>query len=245
MIPISVCILTKNNEATIKKTLDSVKEFEVILLDNGSEDNTLEIAKRYSNVVVHKTVNKGFGALRNEIVAHASNDWILALDSDEWISEKLLDELRILQLSPACVYDMPRNNFYNGRHIKGCGWHPDRVIRLYHKNQTRYQDDLVHESVITHGLTLKHLQGPLIHTPYRSTSDFLHKMELYTTLFAKQHQGKKSASFSKALFKALFTFFRSYILQRGFIDGKEGFEISLYNANVAFYKYQKLSEYNK
>ena len=243
---ISVCILTKNASQTLAKTLDSVQNFpEVILLDNGSTDDTLAIAKHYPNVRIETSPFIGFGPLRNYAATFAKNDWILALDSDEIISPLLAKEISDLQLSPNCVYAIPRRNFYNGKWIRGCGWHPDRVIRIYHKNQTNYGNAQVHESVDASNMKVVRLKNPLIHTPYLSTSDFLSKMQHYTTLFAEQNKGKKNGSFEKALMHALFALLKSYIFKGGVLDGKEGLIISLYNANTAFYKYLKLSEKNK
>ena len=243
---ISICILTKNAAQTLAKTLDSVQTFpEILLLDNGSTDDTLAIAERYPNVRIETSPFIGFGPLRNCAAKLAKNNWILALDSDEIISPLLAQELSELQLNPNCVYEIPRRNFYNGKWIRGCGWHPDRVIRIYHKIHTNYGNAQVHESVDTSNMKIVRLKHPLFHTPYRSTSDFLSKMQHYTTLFAEQNKGKKNASFGKALFHALFALFKSYLLRGGILDGKEGLIISIYNANTAFYKYLKLSETNK
>jgi len=243
---ITVCFLAKNSEATIAKALHSVQEFpEVIVLDNGSIDQTIPMAHSFPNVRVIHTVFKGFGPLRNEAVSHASNDWILALDTDEEISPKLLEEIRGLELSPGTVYSMPRKNYYNGKHIKGCGWHPDRVIRLYNRQATKYSDADVHESVIASHLEVRQLKAPIVHVPFRTTTEFLAKMQHYSTLYAKQHAETKRSCITKALTHSFFAFCRSYFLQRGFLLGAEGFIISLYNSNTVFYKYVKLWEENK
>lgn len=240
---ITVCILTKNAQETLPSCLESVRQFpEVLILDSGSTDATLSIAKKYSNVSIHETQFIGFGSMRNKLAALAHNDWILALDSDEVVSDNLIKEIFNLTLNENFAYSMPRNNFYRGKRIRGCGWSPDRVARLYNRNTTRYHEAMVHESL--EAKNLFHLHSPLLHTPYRTTEDFLAKMQHYSTLFAKQYQGKKKSSFQKAVCHALFSFFRSYVLKYGFIDGANGLVISLYNANCAFYKYLKLNELN-
>jgi glycosyltransferase involved in cell wall biosynthesis len=240
---ITVCILAKNAEQTIQAALDSVQFFsEVLIFDTGSTDETLTIARKYTNVTIHQTPFSGFGPLRNTIAACAKNDWIFALDSDEIVTPALNQEIKLLPLSPSFAYVMSRHNFYNKKRIKGCGWNPDRVARLYHRGYNRFSEDFVHESIQTKNLIL--LQSPLLHTPYRSTKDFLAKMQHYSTLFAEQYQGKRTSSFKKALGHAIFAFFRSYLFKRGILDGSEGFTISLYNANTTFYKYLKLSEVN-
>ena len=241
---ISVCILTKNSSETLKKTLDSLLNFsEVLILDTGSTDNTVAIAKNYPNVQIFSEPFSGFGMLRNKIAKKAKNDWILAIDSDEILSTDLFKEISLLKLSENTVYEIPRINFYNGKKISGCGWGSDTVYRLYNKKIYQFSSDEVHESIKTKK-TLR-LKSPLYHTPYRSTEDFLKKMQHYTTLFAKQNVGKKQSSFLKAFLKAIFSFFRSFILKGGFFDGKEGFVISLYNSNTTFYKYLKLKEENE
>ena len=243
---ISVCILTKNCASTIGKTLDSVRSFpEVILLDNGSTDETLLITKKYPNIKIFTSPFLGFGPLRNKAALLAQHDWILALDSDELLPPPLIEEIKNLHLTPDFIYSLPRHNFYNQKQIKGCGWHPEHVIRLYHRSTTSYSPSQVHESVISKNLKVIQLKHPLLHTPYRTTFDFLSKMQYYSTLFAEEHKGRKNSSFAKALAHGFFAFFRSYFLKLGFIDGKEGFIISFYNGSTSFYKYIKLKEVNE
>lgn len=241
---ISLCILAKNAQETLGATLDSAKSFsEIVFLDTGSTDQTLIIAENYPNVKIFQIPFKGFGPLRNEAAAKAKNDWILALDCDEVLSPPLLREIAALSLDPTYAYSIPRHNFYNGKQIKGCGWHPEQVVRLYHRKQTHFSDSLVHEALIAQ--SVQKLRSPLLHTPFRSTAEFLAKMQHYSTLFASQNQSRKKSSFTRAVFHGLFAFVRSYFLKRGIFDGKEGLIISLYNANTTFYKYIKLDEMNR
>ncbi len=238
---ISVCILTKNASATLRKTLESVRSFpEVAILDNGSTDDTCAIASTFPNVVIHHSPFIGFGPLRNHLARLASHDWILALDSDEVLSPQLIEELHHLKLDPNLAYLLPRHNYYNNRRIRGCGWENEAVARLYHRDLARFSESQVHESL--QASALQKLRHPLLHTPYRTTSDFLAKMEHYSTLFAQQNRGKKKSSLTKAMIHAAYAFFRSYILKRGIFCGSEGFLISLYNANTTFYKYIKLRD---
>jgi glycosyltransferase involved in cell wall biosynthesis len=240
---ISICIITKMSAKTLTQTLDSTLPFsEVVILDNGSTDETLQVARRYPNVKWVESPFIGFGPLRNLAATHASKEWILALDSDEILSPPLIEELETLQLRRTSVYAILRHNFYRGKRIRGCGWQNESVIRLYNRGVTGYRNQAVHESVDADALQVVRLKSPLLHTPYRSVSCFLEKMERYTTLFAEEKKG--SSSIYKAIGHGLFAFFRSYVLKRGFLDGKEGFEISLYNGNTAFYKYLKLMEVN-
>jgi len=241
---ISVCILTKNASATLPATLESVRAFpEVVILDNGSTDQTEQIARSFPNVRYFSAPFIGFGPLRNQAATLARSDWILALDSDEVLSPPLVEEILRLKLEKQSAYSIPRHNFYNGKQIRGCGWGGEQIARLYHRSHARYSEAQVHESLIAP--RIDSLCSPLLHTPYRSTADFLSKMQHYSTLFAQQYRHKKSSSLSKAIFHALFAFFRSYILKGGLFCGSEGFTISIYNANTAFYKYLKLAEENQ
>lgn len=242
---ISVCILTKNSSATLRETLASVSSFdEVVILDNGSRDHTLEIARTFANVKIYEEPFVGFGRLRNLAAEKASHDWILALDSDEELSPALQKEIRELNLQRRQVYALSRHNFYQSKRIRGCGWDSDRVIRLYHRGDTEYNEAPVHEAVKQKQMQAIQLRAPLLHTPYRSTEEFLAKMQHYSSLFAEQYKGKRTSSFQKALWKGFFSFFRSYFLQKGIFLGKAGFIISVYNGNTTFYKYLKLAEKN-
>ena len=244
MMMISVCILTKNAGHTLKMTLESVRAFsEVILLDNGSTDHTLEIAAHYPNVQIHKSPFIGFGALRNKAAKLAKNDWIFALDSDEILSPPLLAELEKLVLDERWAYLFPRHNYLHGKRIRGCGWDPEHVARLYHRNRTQFSESQVHESLMAKEL-LK-IPFPILHTPYRTTEDFLSKMQHYSTLFAEQNRGRKKSSFWIALAHGSYAFFRSFLFKRGIFCGTRGLVISFYNASTTFYKYLKLAERNK
>lgn len=245
MLPsmITVTILSKNSAATLSTTLDSTTSFaEVLLLDTGSTDATLQIASRYSHVQIVQTKFDGFGKTHNEASSLASHDWILSLDSDEVLSPPLLASLQTLQLDPHCVYSIQRKNYLRGKWIRWCGgWHPDWVVRLYNRKSTRFSDDAVHEKVLTSSLSVTPLIGYIEHTPYRSVSDFLIKMETYSTLFVQQHRKTKRSSVLKALLHGACAFWKSYLFKRGFLGGAEGLVISLYNGHTAFYKYLKLA----
>lgn len=238
---ISVTMLTKNSAKQLPKVLDALKSFdEVVIFDTGSTDATLEIARGYPNCTIHQSPFIGFGACHNRASAIARHDWILSIDSDEVMTEELLSELQALRKEPEKVYAVSRHNIYNGKHIRWCGWHPDFQVKLYNRKKSSYSEAKVHEAVQTEGMEVVKLKGKVIHTPYETTADFLDKMQRYSTLFAEQWKGKKRGSLSKAIFHCLFAFFKSYFLKRGFMGGQEGFIISVYNANTAFYKYLKL-----
>jgi len=244
---ITVTILTRNNEDTLKATLESVRGFsEVLIWDSGSTDRTLEIAQTFLNVTIRRGPFEGFGPTHNLASNAALHDWILSLDSDEVLSYELSQEILNLKLDPNCTYSILRHNYFNGKRIKWCGgWHPDWVVRLYYRKMTAFSDAPVHEKILTEKLKIARLKHPMLHYPYRQIGDFLGKMQTYSTLFAKQNRGKKNSSLLAAICHSWFAFFKSYILKRGFLGGKEGFIISLYNGHTAFYKYLKLDEANR
>ncbi len=240
---ISATILTKNSEETLAASLASLKNFpEVLILDTGSTDRTLKIASSFPNVRIVKETFQGFGNTHNLASNHASYDWILSIDSDEVLSPELSSEILKTALDPRTVYSLDRHNHFQDKHIRCCaGWHPDRIVRLYHRKTTQFTEDHVHEKIIISDLKIIPLRNRLIHTPYRTIEEFLNKMQFYSTLFAEQNSGKKQSSLSKAIGHGLAAFLKSYFLKRGFLGGREGFIISLYNGHTAYYKYLKLA----
>lgn len=243
---ISCVIIAKDAEKTIIETLKSLEEFhEVILYLNNSSDNTKKIAQSFKNVKIVEGKFLGFGPTKNKACAYASNDWILSLDSDEVLVQKNIDEISALVLKNNTLYKIKRDNYYNKKLIRCCGWENDKVIRLFNKTQTAFCDNLVHEYILKKNLHVMELKTPIKHYPYENSVQLIQKMQNYSNLFAQNQQGKKSSSTLKAFAKASFTFFKSYILQKGFLCGSEGLLISITNANTTFYKYIKLAELNK
>jgi len=243
---ISVTILIKNGERRLKEVLHALHKFdEVILYDTGSTDKSLAIAKSYPNVVIYQREFSGFGPAHNAAAALAKHEWILSLDADEVLSEELAKEIFETPRKPNTVYALPFHNFYNGKHIKWCGWYPESHIRLYNKNETAFSEAMVHEGVIRNGNKEVKFSHPVHHYSYDSISDFLIKMERYSTLFAKQYRHKRKSSPFIAFRHGAAAFAKSYILKKGFLGGFEGFVISAYNGHTAFYKYLKLYQENK
>lgn len=253
MIKASATILVKNAQAHIKECLESLRDFdEIILLDNQSEDDTLKIAKEfnesYKNLKIYQSEFIGFGALKNLALSYATNEWIFSIDSDEVLEKECLDFLKDFFKSPPSkdiILALPRKNLYKNEWIKASGWYPDYVIRVFNKNYTKFNENIVHESVIVpKDAKLKRLEAGLKHYAFDSVSALLKKLDRYTELYAEQNKGKKQSSISKAILHGFFSFFKNYLLKKGFLYGYKGFLISTCNALGSFFKYIKLYEMN-
>jgi glycosyltransferase involved in cell wall biosynthesis len=244
---ISATILAKNGKKHIEEVLSSLQFLdEVVLLDNGSTDGTTEIAAKFANVKIYTQEGfEGFGKAHQAMEALANNDWILSIDADEVVSQALADEILSEPLDEQTVYKIRFDNYYMGQHIKGCGWSPDYKYRLYNRKVTGFDDREVHENIKLGGLKIKELKASAKHYSFDSAADFLRKIQNYSELYAKEYRGKKSSSPSKALFRSIFAFFKSYILQKGCLDGYGGFIVSCYSAQWVFWKYIKLYEINR
>ncbi|NHQ59889.1 glycosyltransferase family 2 protein [Chlorobium sp. BLA1] len=241
---ISVTILTKDSAAFLAECLGALEAFtEVVVVDNGSTDDTIAIASRFRNVRLFEHPFTGFGPMKNIAVDKAANDWIFSVDSDEIVTPELTAEILNLKLDSSRIYAVGRDNHYRRRLICGCGWQNDQVQRLFNRKRTRYDDKLVHEGLkMDDQLQTELLEGRLNHYPYDNASQLIQKMQHYSTLWAEESLGRKKASPFKALFYGVLTFFKSYLFKKGWLYGYEGLLISISNANGVFYKYIKLYE---
>ncbi|WP_323669560.1 glycosyltransferase family 2 protein [Aliarcobacter butzleri] len=242
---ISVVVLAKNNQKTIEKTLSALVEFDdVVVYDNGSTDDTIEIVKKFSNVNLIEGEFKGFGWTKNQAASFAKNDWILVVDSDEVIDKELLKELKEKILDNNCVYKLNFKAFYKDIQIKHCGWNNQKIKRLYNKSVTSYNSNDVHEDIITDNLKIEILRGNVEHYSYQAISEFVIKADRYSSLFAQNNVGKKSSSPAKAFFNGLYSFIKTYFFKQGFRDGYVGLIIAFSHMVTNFYKYIKLYELN-
>jgi glycosyltransferase involved in cell wall biosynthesis len=242
---VSATVLTKNSDKLIADCLASLDAFpEVIVLDNGSTDRTLEIASGFSNVRIHRSEFIGFGPLKNLAASLASNDWIFSVDSDEIVSPALAKNILGHKLTSKQVGTVHRRNHYRGRLIDACGWQNDISKRLYNRRHTRFSETLVHESLVGDAEYIR-IVGDLAHFPFDSASELLEKAQFYSTLYARENRFRKHSSVVKAIAKSAATFIRDHVFKLGFLYGQDGLLIAASNANGAFYKYAKLAEENQ
>jgi len=243
---ISVTIIVKDGEKRLSSVLEALKPFdEVVVVDTDSKDRTREIASSFVNVHLFSEKFCGFGKTHNVASSHATHDWILSIDADEIVTEELAEEILSLKLNKDSVYALPRHNYFNGKRIRWCGWDPQSVVRLYHRKKTAFSEVMVHEAVKEEECKVKQLKHPINHYPYDSISDFIEKMERYSTLFAEQNRLKRKVTPAGAFFRGVYRFFYSYFVRLGFLGGFEGFVISSADAITCFYKYLKLCHANQ
>ncbi len=244
---ISAVMIVKNGERYLEQCLQSLEDFdEVVMLDSGSTDRTAEIAGRFPNVNLQQGEFTGFGQTKNRAAELAKHDWVLSIDSDEVLTPELSQEIRGLSLDENRVYRFARRSHYNGKFIRGCGWYPDRILRLYNRKRTGFNDNRVHESIqVKQGMSIADLKCEIEHFPYDSAASLVDKFQFYSTLFAEQNKGKRSSSPTKAVLHGLAAFVKGFVLRRGVLDGYEGLTISLCQGLAAYFKYIKLYEANQ
>lgn len=240
---LSITVITKNEQATIRRCLDSVAwAGEIVVLDAASSDDTARIAAECGGKVHVASDWPGFGAQKNRALALATGDWVLSLDADEWVTPELRAEIERSLAAPGdhAAFKIPRLSSYCGRFMRHSGWWPDHVIRLFRRGQARFSDDMVHERLIVDG-SVGVLREPLRHEAIRDLDEALVKMNAYSTAGAMMQHGRgKNATLAGAVWHGAWTFFRTYVLRAGFLDGREGFMLAVSNAEGAYYRYLKL-----
>lgn len=240
-IQISATIITFNEERNIARVIESLRCCdEILVLDSGSNDRTVEIATKLGARVVEATWH-GYAAQKNIAAELAAHDWILALDADESVSEALEAEIwQIKKSGPKYDgYTVPRLAQYLGRWILHSGWYPDRKVRLFNRKKAKWIGQFVHESVTVEG-SIGHLKSNLLHFTCDSLSEHLRSMDRYTTLAAQEVASReKQVTFGRLLFDPAWTFFKTYVVQGGFFDGFEGLAIAYMAALYNFVKYAK------
>ena len=238
---ISATIITFNEERNVARVIESLRCCdEVVVVDSGSSDRTVEIATKLGARVI-ETNWRGYAGQKNFAAERAENDWILSLDADESLSEALeADIWQLKKNGPRFeAYSMPRLAQYLGRWILHSGWYPDRKVRLYDRRRARWVGDFVHESVQVDG-SIGHINSTVLHFTCDSLSEHLRTMDRYTTLAAEEIVARgRQVGWSDLLLDPAWTFTRSYVVKRGFLDGAEGLAIAWMAALCSFLKYAK------
>ena len=243
MPTLSAILITRNEEANLEDCLASLDGLatQIVVVDTQSTDRTLVIAQRYGALISSPTDWPGFGPQKNRALDLASEDWVLSLDADERLTPELRAEIKgVLDKPQTDCYAIPRLSWYCGRFMRHSGWTPDYVDRLFKRGSARFSTDLVHERLIPKGPVLR-LKNQMLHYSFMNLAQVQEKMERYSTASAQQAFARgKTASPLKAILHGAWSFFRTYILRAGFLDGPQGFSLALANAKGSYLRYIKL-----
>ncbi len=242
--PVSVVLIALNEEQHIGEVLATLAwADEIVVVDSGSTDNTVAIARRFTDHV-HHVPWRGFGPQKQAAVELAANDLIFSIDCDERVTPELAHEISVLAARDDRLdgYSVPRRTFVGKSEIRHCGWYPDRTVRFFDRRQARFSDSMVHERVVVSG-TIGECRHHLLHYSFNGFSDMLRKMNSYTDAGAEQLQAKgRRATLFDITCRPLYTFLRTYFLYLGFLDGFAGYLVSVSNSVSVFAKYAKLME---
>ncbi len=241
---LSVIVVAMNEAHDIRDCVDSVRglAMETIVFDSGSTDGTPDLC-RALGARVFETDWPGDGPQKNRALDIATGDWVLCLDADERVGDELRLEIEHLleHGTTHAAFSTPRRSSFCGRFMKHSGWWPDRIERLFRRGSARFTDVRTHTRLVIEG-TVGRFNGPIIHIAIGDLQEALDKANSYSTSGAltMAENGKRS-SLGKALGKGLWAFIRTYIIRCGFLDGAEGFMLSVTNAEGTYYRYAKLA----
>ncbi|OGD65730.1 hypothetical protein A3F08_02930 [Candidatus Berkelbacteria bacterium RIFCSPHIGHO2_12_FULL_36_9] len=248
MIPkISVAIIAFNAEKYLLQVLTSAEKIAeeiVVVIDDKTTDKTEQIAKKFkARIYLKKWL--GYAKQKNFALINAKNNWVLSIDSDEVIDEKLLKNIRQADFSKFEGFYLSRKNFFGNKWVKHCGWYPDYQLRLFKKNKMLFEEKDVHEKVKSSG-KIGYLEGDILHFTYTSGKDYFEKISEYTALDAKiLYNKKRKWSVFYQLFKPLKEFWQMYVIEKGYLDGMLGLKICLYSAYYKYLVAKKLRAYLK
>src|SRR5579864_505894 len=240
-MPLSAVIITRNAASQLESCLKSlVFTDEIVVVDSGSTDGTVGLAAHHGARVLQKEW-LGFGPQKQFAVEAARHDWVLCLDADEAVGDKLRGEIVAELKAPrGFAYAMPRCNRFLGRWLRHGEGYPDWSLRLFHRAHANWSSDAVHEKVVTKAPVLK-LSGDLLHDSAETLERYLDKQNRYTTLQAESmHAAGKRAGALRMMASPLLRFFKFYFLRLGFLDGMPGLVHVAIGCMKSFNKYAKL-----
>jgi glycosyltransferase involved in cell wall biosynthesis len=250
---ISVALITHNEEANLARTLESVQPLlcdgqgEIIVVDSGSGDRTVEIARSYDAKVFSEPW-KGFAAQKNSAMSKAIGDWILQLDADESLEPQLADEIKhALQSNPKVQgFFIPRKNLFLGKWITRGGYYPDPKLRLLRRGRGQFEEHGAHPTIKISGPTGQ-LQHALIHNAYPTLRSYIDHMNSYSSMGAEFAVAGRPCEFSVSdiVLRPILTFIYNYFFRLGFLDGREGLLLHLYHSAYVSWKYAKAWEFSR
>ena len=244
MEKLSVTIITKNEEKNIGRCLESLKwADEIVVVDTGSTDRTVEICRQFTDRIYNESWH-GYGKQKNICAGHTKNRWVLNVDADEVVTPESAQEIQdILKTGPQYpVYHLPRKNFFGDRWVRFGGWYPDRILRLYDKNEIAFSEVQVHER-LSPDENAGSLKNPLIHYSYSNREDYVQRQDRYSTLYAQEKRAIGfHANWTHLYLRPPLTFLKNFLLKKGFMDGSLGFFLA---KNAAVYTYRKYAKTQK
>jgi len=245
MPKLSAAIITLNEETRLPACIKSLQFVdEVIVVDSGSRDKTVSIAKDLG-AKVYQEQWLGYGKQKQLAIDYCSNDWVIILDADERIPQKTASSICKAVQDPGgnVSFQLPRKNLFLGRWIKHAGWWPDYVVRIINKHKCQMSSHIVHESIVSSGPTGT-ITEPIEHYATQNLSHTMEKMNAYSSAGAREmHDKGEGASYSKAFARGAWAFFYNYFFRLGLLDGGPGFIIAVSDATNKFFKYAKLTEF--
>lgn len=241
---LAAVLIVKNEEAHLRACLETLSwADEIVVVDAGSVDATRDIASAFTDKVVVEDDWQGFGVQRQRAEALVESHWILMIDADERVTPELRDSISAaVALNQPAIYTLPRLSWCFGAFIRHSGWYPDRVARLYPRQRAGYNASLVHEKLENpERLTVKPLQGDLLHFTYRDLRHYLEKSAHYAQAWAEQRAARgKRGSLAAGIGHGIGCFLRMYLFKAGFLDGRQGLLLALLSAHSTFAKYADL-----
>lgn len=244
--PSIAAVLIVKNEAPVLaaclQKLDWVNE--IIIQDSGSTDTTLDVARKFTDKIFVDTDWQGYGVQRQRAQSHATTNWILMVDADEHVTDELKAEIQkvVSGNDQSTVYELAILPWCFGRFIRHSGWYPAYKVRLYPNAVAKYGNERVHEKLhYTRDVSTKKLSGDLLHYTYRDLEHYLVKSARYATEWSEQRKlAGKSSSILNGLLHGVGCFIKMYVMNLGFLDGKQGFLLAVLSAHSTFVKYADL-----